>query len=184
MSFSRTIRLVGSVSLIPILVLACHDDLVESDPYGLPEEIKALPPGLHPVISIPDLGQFVPGSVIKISIHLHAVDVSSAIASYQGEFGFPPDLLTIVRGDFTDEVLGAWNETSPGIVRFAGAVLDGVGSRPILELTVRATRRPSPNDFTVVIEEAIGAGQFADLTSMIPSETTPVLTEAVLYTGR
>jgi len=180
MEITHATRLFGAVLAVSLAASACDDDILAPDPNALPQEIQELPSGLHPVVSIPGLADFVPGGLIRIDVYLYAVDVPDGVAAYQGELSFVSSALSIKEGGFAEGVLGAWNEASPGTVRFAGAALEGIGSRPILQLTARAVRAPAAEDFTVVMEEVIATQGFANLTAHMAIAARPVLTRAVL----
>lgn len=166
--------------LLPLCaLLACHDDLVEPDQPALPEEISTLPPGIHPVLSIPGLDAVGPGTSFVLRVHLFAVGLDDPVASYQGELHFDPDALEIQGGSVPDGILGAWNLTDPGVIRFAGATLEGVGDRPVVELDARAKRRLRAQDFTVTLEEVVAADGFRALTAQV-TNGAPILTDAIL----
>lgn len=175
------VRLPGVVALSFLVFSACQDEVVRPDQGALPEEIASLPPGIHPIVSIPGLETAVVGSSITLRVHLHSVDIEDEVASYQGVFVYEPDVLEIQTGSFPDGILGAWNQIEPGRIRFAGAVLEGIGTRPILELRGRLKRMPAKDDFFVQIEEVVAAEKLVVMTNdVVLADAAPILTSANL----
>lgn len=169
----------GAASLVLTLFSAsCQDEVVRPDQGALPEEIAALPAGVHPIVSIPGLENAQPGSTLLLRIHLHSVQMEDEVASYQGVFTFDPEAIEIQGGSFPDGVLGAWNQVETGKVRFAGAVLEGIGSRPALELRIRLRRIPTERDFSVELEEMVAAERLAVIEQETPAAAQTILTSA------
>ena len=164
---------------LAVATLACEDDLVEPDQQSIPEEILSLPPGIHPVISLPGLDDVRAGTSFVLRVHLYAVDVADGVASYQGEFRFDPDAMEVTGGHFPDGVLGAWHQTGPGVVRFAGATMEEIGDRPAVELIATAKRGLKSQDFAVTLEEVVGTEGFRGLMDQV-APGAPILTDAIL----
>lgn len=175
------VRSILALSLLFLvgLSVACRDDVIDPGQAPVTQSIDDLPPGIHPVLSIPGLGDAAPGSTLEIHLHLVAVEVEGDIASYQGEFRYDPEVLNVTGAAFPDGILGAWNEVSSGVIRLAGITPEGVGSEAATMFTATVLRRPSADDFEVELEEIV-TGTFEDLSEEVSARPAPVLTDAVL----
>lgn len=175
----RPISKVSRVLVLPFVVLAlvaCEDDVTAPLSAGLPIELQQLEQGIHPVLSIPALDRTGGGALVEIYVHLRSVGVEGPVASYQGEFRFDPDALSVVEGRFPEGLLGAWNEVEPGLIRFAGISLEGLGDGVALTLTVDTHRALAARDFQINIEEVVRAEGFTDLTDQVVRRDAPILT--------
>lgn len=182
MTSHRCIRPAGAACLLLSVALgACRDEVVRPDQGALPEEIATLPAGIHPIVSIPGLATATVGGTVLVRVHLHAVEVEDEIASYQGIFRYDPDVIEIQSGSFPEGVLGAWNQLESGTLRFAGAVVEGIGTRPIIELRGRLKRIPGQGDFLVELEEIVAADKLQVMTKeVVAAGQAPILTGANL----
>ena len=172
--------------LSAVAMTGCQDEVVRPDQGALPAEIKALPAGFHPIVSIPGLETATVGGTVLLRVHLYAVDMEDEVASYQGVFRYEPEVLEIQGGSFPEGVLGAWNQIEPGTIRFAGAVIEGIGTRPVLELRGRLKQIPSQDDFFVELEEIVAAEKLEVITQdVVAAGEAPILTSANLdFTAR
>lgn len=161
-----------------LAVVACQDEVTAPLSSGLPIELQRLEQGIHPVLSIPALDRTGGGELVEIHLHLRSVDVEGPVASYQGEFRFDPDALSVIEGRFPEGLLGAWNEVEPGLVRFAGVSLEGLGEGAALTLTVETHRSLAAGDFQINVEEVVMAEGFTDLTDQVVRRDVPILTRA------
>ena len=182
MTIHRTAAPSRAASLLVFLaVTACQDEVVRPDQGALPEEIAALPAGVHPVISIPGLETATVGGTVLLRVHLHSVEMQDDVASYQGVFGYDPAAIEIQGGSFPEGVLGAWNQVETGRIRFAGAVIEGIGTRPVLELRGRLKRLLTQDDFFVELEEIVAAEKLEVMTqNVVAAGRAPILTSANL----
>ena len=170
--------------ILPLALLAlgaCKDRTVA--PSATRPELQGLGPGIHPVLSIPDLASSAAGQTLQVSLHLEGVQIDKPVSSYQGEFRFDPDALSVVSGSFPKGILGAWNEIEPGRIRFAGVAMDGLGETAALGLTVQAKRPLQATDFHVAMEEVTSVEGFTDLTQKVVTQDAPILTTAPFRTG-
>lgn len=145
------------IMALGIVLPACRDKLIEPAP-GLPsvdELSRELGPGIHPVVALPTASAWRSGQA-PIRIHLLAVDVDVRVQSYQGWIRFDPELMEVLDGSSPEGILGAWNEVTPGAVRFAGVSLEGVGDGQVLELRVKARRPIVAGDLALSLDEVTG----------------------------
>lgn len=134
---------------------------------------QGLGPGIHPVLVVADRT----GSTVRMELYLSRVDVPALIGSYQGEIGYDTGALTLARAELPRGITGAWNEVSPGKVRFAGVTLQGVAGGPVLVLNFTARGPVAAEGFTVRMKEVAAAGDYSDLAPRVVSRAHPVLTE-------
>lgn len=164
-----------------LVMVGCEDEqLVAPGSSPLPAEIAALPAGIHPILSIPGMEAGQPQQITRIRLHLFSVGVDETIAGYQGVLRYDPSALEILDGTFSEGVVGAWNVVEPGLLRFAGASLDGIKEIPAIELTVRAHRPPFARDFRVEMEEIVAAKDFVDMTARVDRGAAVIVTGARL----
>jgi len=171
----------GTLTLALVAALAgCKDDPVKpGEPIGA-DDLERLSPGIHAVLSVPQLEEWTPERSYHVRLHLKAVDVGAGVSSYQGELLYDDRVVQIVEATFPDGLMGVWNETKPGVVRFAGISLEAVGARPAIDLVVTTTRRLQARDFSVSLEEVVGVESFENLTSRVAKQDRPLLTKDVL----
>jgi hypothetical protein len=179
-----TVSRFSRLLVLPFVLVAsaaCEDDEVTAPlSTDLPSELVNLAQGIHPVLSIPELGRTGGGELVEIRIHVHSVNVEGDVASYQGEFRFDPEALSIVEGEFPEGLLGAWNEIEPGLIRFAGVTLEGLGEGVALTLVAETHRALTAPDFEIDLEELVSSEGFTDLTDQVVGRDTPILTRYIL----
>ncbi|HEX2092061.1 MAG TPA: hypothetical protein VHG28_06645 [Longimicrobiaceae bacterium] len=137
---------------------------------------RELGPGIHPVVVLAGGS----GNTADVQLHLRRVQVESGIASYQGEFTYNVRSLTLRSAELPRGIAGAWNETAPGKIRFAGAALEGVGDRPVLVLHFDTRGAIGAADFGVKIEEVVGSSDFRSLSSRLVVRDQPLFSRTPL----
>lgn len=172
----RTRRIGRSRALALVLGLAlvagCKDAVSPQEP----DVLAGLGPGIHPIVVLASRS----GPTAQVEIHLKRIQVDDRVASYQGELEFDTKVLTLSGAEIPSPVMGAWNETAPGKVRFAGAALDGVpdGAVLVLRFTTRGRGSVLAEDFKLRMEELVAATGFKDLSPQL------VVREQPLFSGR
>ncbi|HET6232837.1 MAG TPA: hypothetical protein VFE05_22365 [Longimicrobiaceae bacterium] len=142
------------------LLAACSDATAPVRTGELPANLER---GIYPLISVASQTK----SAAQVELYLKRVQVSPSLASFQGELTYDPRIMTLDHTDLPPGIIGATNEVSPGHVRFAGASIDGVGDVPVLELRFTTHGELSRGAFGVKVEEVVGAGDLANLTSAV-----------------
>ncbi|MBV9775177.1 MAG: hypothetical protein JO040_14585 [Gemmatimonadetes bacterium] len=133
--------------------------------------VQGLGPGIHPVLVV--AGRT--GSTVRMELYLNRVDVPALIGSYQGEIGYDTGALTLNRAELPRGITGAWNEVSPGRVRFAGITIQGVASGPVLVLDFTARGPVAAEGFTLRMKEVAAAGDYANLAPRLVAREHPIL---------
>lgn len=159
------------VLLLNAGLLAGCDHPVEPQQSG-EDVLKGLGPGIHPVLVM--AGPPSAGGVVQVEVHLRQVGMSAKMASYQGKLGYDTGMLKISRVELPKGVMGAWNETAAGQVRFAGASPEGLSAGPVLVLTFMPRGKVTAGAFTLRMEEVVGAADFADLTPHVAKREHPI----------
>jgi len=177
-----TIRGVTVLLAVALAAAACEDDPVNPDGSVTRDELEDLGPGIHTVLSIPGLDDWTPDKVYQVRLHLKKVEVEGEVSSYQGELLFDESVIEVLEAGFPEGLMGAWNQTKPGVIRFAGVTLEAVGIRPALELLVTSSRPLRPGDFRVKLEEVIATEAYENLTSAVVGGDRPLLTREELGT--
>jgi hypothetical protein len=167
---SRTLTLVLSLGLMS----AC-DNALETQAQE-PDQLQGLGPGIHPVVVLANQT----GSSARVEVRLKKVEVPGTIASYQGELGFDTQGLTLVGAELPQGVMGAWNETRPGVVRFAGAAMNGIGDGPVLVLRFTAKGTVKADAFTIRMEEVVASNDFTNLTAKVIAREHPLFSNTPL----
>lgn len=161
---------------------ACKDDPASPDGPLAPDGDE-LKPGIHTLLALPATDQWVAAKEYEVRLHLKAVDIEGEVSSFQGELRYDHGVIEIVEAGFPDGLMGAWNETRPGVMRFAAVSLESVDARPALELVVTSTRPVRSGDFTVVLEEVIATEAFENLTPKVAGDA-PILVHDGVDAGR
>jgi hypothetical protein len=138
--------------------------------------LQGLGPGIHPVVVLAAQS----GSTADVQLHLRRVQVEAGIASYQGELTYDTGSLTLRSAELPRGITGAWNQTAPGKIRFAGAALDGIGDRPVLVLHFNTRREVGAADFGVKIEEVVSSSDFRSLSSRLVVREQPLFSRTPL----
>jgi len=177
---SKSRAFLGLALLAVVLALsACEDD--PAKPHALtgdgdPVVLKDLPPGIYPVFSAPGWTSRKPGVPIHTSVRLIGVKMDEKIASYQGELRYDPKTVTIKDVQVPNGLMAVWNETEPGVIRFAGVSVEGLAEVPILLFDIESDGPIRAADFRVRLEEVVAAKDFANLTDAVAKQDAPVLT--------
>lgn len=180
---SELLRAACGVVLLATALGACHDVPTVPGPGGVPPELRGLPPGIHPVLTLP-AGAPRPQEITRIRLHLYQVGQQDRIASWQGVIHYDPEAVEVVDGAFAEGLMGAWNVVEPGVLRFAGISLEGVGNAAAVELTVKALRHLRASDFRVELEEVVSTAAFTDVTETVSTAPAPLLSGVELSLPR
>lgn len=166
----------GTLIVTAIAVLGCDRQPMESlSPVrGEPEGEAAYEPGIHPLLSAPGWSSLAGGPLL-VRLELKSVEVPGSIASYEGTLRYNAEKIQLNRASVPEGLTGVFNEIEPGMIRFAGVSLDGMGGLPILLLEVESDIPISPEDFQVELQEIIGSEGFNDLTDRVVPRSHPVL---------
>ncbi|HEX2188612.1 MAG TPA: cohesin domain-containing protein [Longimicrobiaceae bacterium] len=141
-----------------------------------PNVLEGLAPGIHPIVVLASKS----GSSAAVELHLKRVGVEAKIASFQGELGYDADRLTLAGAELSPGVMGAWHESAPGTVRFAGAAMDGVGDGAVLRLRFTAKGAVEAGAFRVRVEELVSSADFQDLAPRVVVREQPVFSPVPL----
>lgn len=161
-------------ALIVAVLLGCSD-LMGTEKVAV-EEPFATEPGIHPVLVITAEG----AGEATLELHLKQVDVTSAVASYQGELEYATEGLTLVDASVPGGITGSWNEVEKGRVRFAGVSLSGIGEGAVLTLRFTASGSVDASAFRLHMEEITGTEAFLDLTPAVRQAERPLLSRSPL----
>lgn len=138
--------------------------------------LEGLAPGIHPVVVLAAAA----GDAATVELHLKRVGVDARIASFQGELGYDQEKLTLAGAELMPGVMGAWNESAPGTVRFAGAAADGMGEGAVLTLRFTTKGEVAGGAFRVKVEELVSSTDFQDLSSQLVAREQPVFSPSPL----
>lgn len=141
-----------------------------------PNVLQGLAPGIHPIVVLASKS----GSSASVELHLKRVGVDAKIASFQGELDFAADRLTLAGAELSPGVMGAWHESEPGKVRFAGAAMEGVGDGPVLRLRFTAAGPVDGDAFRVKVEELVSSADFQDLSPRVVAREQPLFSPTPL----
>lgn len=167
---SRALALILSLGM----VVGCKDAVEPQEPNVL----EGLKTGIHPIVVVASKS----GSSAVVELHLRRVRVDASVASYQGEIQYDTKVLTLSGAEFPRGATGAWNEVSPGKVRFAGASLEGLADGAVLTLRFTTRGRGSilAEDFKLRMEEVVSTSGFKSLTSEMVSREQPLFSASPL----
>lgn len=154
------------------LVAGCKDAVQPQEPNVL----EGLGPGIHPVVVVASRG----GGSASVELQLRRVQTSATVASYQGELEYDARALKLTGAELPKGVMGAWNETSPGKVRFAGAVLEGLADGPVLVLHFTTSGSIRGDGFRVKLEEVVATEGFTDLSPQVVAREQPLFSASPL----
>lgn len=162
------------------LVLALGVALLAGRPSPLQPQsrgvLDGLGPGIHPVVVLASRT----GSTATVELHLKRVEVDARIASFQVELGYDRDRLSLAGAELRRGVMGAWNESAPGKVRFAGAVAEGLGEGAVVTLRFTAKGEVTGEAFRVRVEELVSTANFQDLTPRLVVRERPFFSASPL----
>lgn len=161
--------------LLGLALLAGCDTVLETEAQerGV---LEGLGPGIHPIVVLTSQS----GGNATVAVHLKRVQVTTAVASYQGELSYDANLLKLAGAELPQGIVGAWNEVMPGQVRFAGAAMNGVGEGPILTLRFTSAGAIKAEAFKIRLEEVVGATDFANVTKEVVPREQPLFSETPL----
>lgn len=153
------------------LLAGCKDAVGSQEP----DVLAGLDPGIHPVMVVASQS----GNTATLELHLKRVKVDASIASFQGELSYDASAMKLTGAELPQGIMGSWNETAPGTVRFAGAALEGIGDRAVLVLrfTGKGVRAES---FRVMMEEIVSAAGFENLASSLVARDQPIFSPGPL----
>jgi hypothetical protein len=168
------------IALTSVLVLVgCSDELATPTDVILAElDVSRLPPGVHAVITVPGLR--IEGGGTTARLHLIPIGGEYEVASFQGELEWSPDEFEITEVEQFENILVAWNLVRPGLIRFAGVAVEGIGVEPFLRLNIETSGKLSSEMFEIRIEELIKADGFEDLLPEYASGSHPTLARSLV----
>ena len=161
--------------LLGIGVLVGCENAVESNAQE-PNVLEGLAPGIHPLMVVTNQS----GGTATLALYLKQVQVNATVASYQGELSYDPSVLKLEGAELPQSVVGAWNETKPGQVRFAGAAMTGVTAGPVLTLRFTSKGTVQAEIFKLRMEEVVGAKDFENLTGKVVAREQPLFSKTPL----
>lgn len=138
--------------------------------------LEGLAPGIHPIVVLTSRA----GNAATVELHLKRVGVDARIASFQGELEFATERLTLAGAELSPGVMGAWNESAPGKVRFAGAAMEGLGEGAVLRLRFTAKGAVEGDAFQVKVEELVSSADFQDLSPRVVAREQPLFSPTPL----
>jgi hypothetical protein len=115
-----------------------------------------------------------------MALYLKQVQVKATVASYQGELSFDASALKLDGAELPQGIVGAWNETKPGQVRFAGAAMAGLSAGPVLTLHFTGKGAVRADAFTLRVEDVVGAANFENLTKQVVEREQPLFSKTPL----
>ncbi|HEX2091742.1 MAG TPA: cohesin domain-containing protein [Longimicrobiaceae bacterium] len=154
------------------LTMACKDAAQPMEP----DVLEGLGPGIHPVVVVAGKS----GSTTQVELHLRRVQVEDRVASYQGELEYDTGKLSLVGAELPGGIAGAWNETAPGKIRFAGATLEGIADAAVLVMRFEAKGDVKAGAFKVRMEEVVASVEFRNLTPQVVSSEQPLFSSRPL----
>jgi hypothetical protein len=166
---------------VPVLGLAALlgcSDLFGTDARQPEADLLAqLEPGIHPVLVVAGEG----GGEATVELHLKRVAVTATVASFQGELTYDVAALALAGARMPEGIMGVWNETEKGKVRFSGVSLEGIGEGAVLSLQFTTARQVEASAFTLKMEELVGTEGFENLTEKVKQKTPrPLLSRTPL----
>jgi hypothetical protein len=179
LTYRRWIRRTLTIATAGLVLSACDEDLKTPTGFDQTElDVSLLAPGVHAVITMPDLR--LEGGPTEARLHLIPVGIESGIGSFQGELEWDPERVRVIPGDSPGGIMVAWNLVRPGLIRFAGASVTGVGLEPILEFTVDAQQEVSAEMFSIRVEELVGSSEFTNVLPQFVRRPHPALVESLV----
>jgi hypothetical protein len=165
------------IALAMVLGLAACSDVVGGDTTKRETPpLKLQEPGIHPVLVVAS-GE---GENATVELHLKRVQVTDRVASFQGELKYDVTQVTLTGTTIPAGITGAFNETEPGTLRFAGVSVDGIEAGSVLTLSVRAAAPVTAEAFELRMQEIVAA-TFADLVPQLrQAGVRPLLTHSAL----
>jgi hypothetical protein len=157
-----------------VLIGGC-DNVVESKAQE-PSVLENLGPGIHPVVVVTNQSE----GKATVALYLKQVQVTATLASYQGELSYDATAFKLEGAELPQGIVGAWNETKPGQVRFAGAAMTGLSAGPVLTLHFTGKGAVRADAFTLRMEEVVGAANFENLTEKVVKREQPLFSKTPL----
>lgn len=165
-----------ALAALALALGACNDLPSEGKTSEQPPVLRFDEPGIYPVLVV--AGQ--EGDAATVELHLKRVDVTDEVASFQGELTYDAARMTVTGTEIPAGITGAFNETEPGVLRFAGVSLDGIERGAVLRLQLRAAAPVTADAFELRMQEIV-AETFQDLVPQLRQPgTRPLLTHAAL----
>ncbi len=172
MSRKKRIAAPFALALALGLLAGCENAVQPQEPSVL----EGLAPGIHPIVVLTSRA----GDAATVELHLKRVGVDAKIASFQGELAFDRESLALSGAELKPGVMGAWNESAPGTVRFAGAVAEGMADGPVLTLRFVAKGAVDGRAFRVKLEELVSSADFQDLSARLVVREQPLFSPSPL----
>jgi hypothetical protein len=154
-------------------LLAGCENAVEPQEPGI---LDGLGPGIHPVVVLTSAN----GGNASVELQLKRIGVDAKIASFQGEFVYDAQRLSLAGAEMSPGLMGAWNETAPGTVRFAGAAAEGLAQDAVLKLRFTTKGTVAGDAFRVRLEELVSSTDFQDLAPRLIARDQPLFSPAPL----
>lgn len=170
----KTTRWAGAALVLGASLAGCAVDAVGPRTGG-GGPLATLEPGIHPVLIV-EGGASSPET--RVEVHLRRVKVDEEVASYQGELGYDAAAMTLSGAEFAAGMTGMWNEVSPGRLRFAAVVLEGVGQAPVLVLRFAPREELRAESFTLAMEEVVARETYTNLTARVVGRQHPLFVAA------
>lgn len=161
----KTMR--GTRAMLLVLVAAACS---EAQGKGSPVE-PALGQGIHPVLVVTPLE----AGESRVELVLRRVDVAEQVGSVQGELTYDAARMRLRSAEIPQGIMGAWNEVSPGRIRFAGLKVDGLGDGAVLALRVEASAPLAAEAFSVTLSELTEAATLGNITARVTPAPHPLL---------
>jgi hypothetical protein len=128
---------------VPVLGLAallgCSDLFGTDAQQPEADVLPQLEPGIHPVLVVAGEGEGAGKATVEL--HLKRVAVTATVASFQGELTYDVAALALAGARMPEGIMGVWNETEKGKVRFSGVSLEGIGEGAVLSLQFTTARQ-------------------------------------------
>lgn len=154
------------------LVAGCKDTVQPQEP----DVLEGLRPGIHPIVVVASRA----GASARVELQLRRVQVDAKVSSYQGELQYDTRVMKLEGAELPTGIMGAWNETAPGKVRFAGATLEGMGDGAVLTLRFTTTGAIRAEGFKVRMEEIVASSDFQNLSTKVVSREQPLFSKTPL----
>lgn len=164
-------------TLLPLALLvlgACGDTISNARP-GTEPPAEQGPPGITPQMVVVSES----ADVATVELRLRRVGVTQPIASVQGVLTYDDRALDLAGAETGAGVTGAWNEVRPGVIRFSGVALGGLGDAAVVRLRFSAAAAVRAEQFSVTLEEVIAAEGFENLTTRAAAPGQPDLAREV-----
>lgn len=169
---SRIKRYAAPLALGLGLLAGCENAVEPQEP-GI---LDGLAPGIHPVVVLTSSA----GGSAAVELQLKRIGVDAKIASFQGELVYDAQRLSLTGAELSQGVMGAWNESAPGTVRFAGAAAEGLAQDGVLKLRFTAKGAVAGDAFRVKLEELVSSADFQDLAPRLVARDQPLFSPAPL----